>query len=78
MIACTPYSEKFAGVDIFSSLRMPSGSALLTILEPEGAGLAAAKLLSLRDKELTRRVERYQDEFKQKVREANRKLRRAN
>ncbi|MEN3045913.1 MAG: AIR carboxylase family protein [Candidatus Hydrothermales bacterium] len=42
-IAAPPYSDKFSGADIFSSLRMPSGVAPLTVLEPEGAALAYLK-----------------------------------
>lgn len=47
VIACPPYSDRFGGADIYSSLRMPSGVAPLTILDPGGAALAAAKILAL-------------------------------
>jgi 5-(carboxyamino)imidazole ribonucleotide mutase len=40
VIACPPYSEKYAGADLFSSLRMPSGVAPAVVLEPRGAALA--------------------------------------
>jgi len=49
VIACPPYSERFAGADIFSSLRMPSGVAPALVLEPEGAALLAAKILGRRE-----------------------------
>ena len=42
VIACPPYSERFSGADIFSSLRMPSGIAPAVVLEPGGAALLAA------------------------------------
>lgn len=45
VINCPPNSDKYAGMDILSSLRMPSGVAALTVLEPEQAALAAAKIL---------------------------------
>ena len=35
VIACPPYSEKFGGVDIYSSLRVPSGVGLVVTIEPE-------------------------------------------
>jgi 5-(carboxyamino)imidazole ribonucleotide mutase len=48
VIACPPYSETFAGADVFSSLRMPSGVAPAVVLEPEAAALLAAKILGRR------------------------------
>ena len=49
VIACPPYSDRFAGADLFSSLRMPSGIAPLVVLDPSGAALAAAKILGIAD-----------------------------
>jgi len=48
VIACPPYSDKFAGADVYSSLRMPSGVAPALVLEPEAAVLLAAKILGRR------------------------------
>jgi 5-(carboxyamino)imidazole ribonucleotide mutase len=59
VIACPPYSDRFGGMDILSSLRLPSGIASPTILEPDGAALLAAKMLALSDKTLERRVVEY-------------------
>lgn len=56
VIACPPYSERFGGADLFSSLRMPSGVAPAVVLEPAGAALLAAKILGLTDAELRGRV----------------------
>jgi 5-(carboxyamino)imidazole ribonucleotide mutase len=69
VIACPPYSEKFSGSDIFSSLRMPSAVAPLVILEPEGAALAAAKILGLRDGDIYQSVKTYQDEIRKRLEE---------
>ena len=60
VIACPPYSEKFAGADIYSSIRMPSGVCPLFVLEPEQAALAAAKILALSDKKIQDQVTKYQ------------------
>jgi len=49
VIVCPPYSDRFGGADLYSSLRMPSGVAPLVVLEPENAALAAAKILGLTD-----------------------------
>jgi len=67
VIACPPYSDKFAGVDVFSSLRMPSGVAPMVVLEPENCALAVAKIVALRDEEVRRRVEEYQRRKKEEV-----------
>ena len=74
VIACPPYSEKFSGVDIFSSLRMPSGSGVVTVIEPKMAGLAAIKMLGLEDKELAKKVEAYQEKLKEKVFKADKEI----
>ncbi len=76
VIACPPYSEKFAGIDIYSSLRMPSGVAPLVVLEPEAAALAAAKILALGDEGLSKKVTEYQHKKKEKVEAGDRALRR--
>jgi phosphoribosylaminoimidazole carboxylase PurE protein len=49
VIACPPYSGKFAGADIYSSLRAPSGVAPAVVLEPSNAALLAAKILGMTD-----------------------------
>jgi 5-(carboxyamino)imidazole ribonucleotide mutase len=59
VIACPPYSDRFGGMDILSSLRLPSGIASPTILEPEGAALLAAKMLALSDVRLRQRIQTY-------------------
>jgi phosphoribosylaminoimidazole carboxylase PurE protein len=61
VIACPPYSDRFAGMDLLSSLRLPSGIASPTILEPEGAALLAAKILALADAQLQQRVLNYKE-----------------
>jgi len=60
VIACPPYSEKFGGADIYSSLRVPSGIGSVVTIEPEGAAIAAAKIFAIGDQELVKRVREYQ------------------
>src|SRR3989337_248334 len=56
VIACPPYSEKFGGADIYSSLRVPSGVGSVVTVEPEGAAIAAAKILAVGDEKLEKYV----------------------
>ena len=71
VIACPPYSEKFGGADIYSSLRVPSGIGSLVTIEPEGAAVAVAKILAVEDKELEKRVKEYQWRKKKEIEKAN-------
>ncbi len=75
VIACPPYSDRFGGMDILSSLRMPSGLGALVVLEPEAAALAAAKILSLADTSLVERVKSYQEKNRLKIEEDDSGLR---
>lgn len=75
VIACPPYSEKFGGVDIYSSLRTPSGVAPLVVLNPENAALAAAKILGLENPALSEKVGKFQLEKKLEVKTADKKVR---
>ena len=60
VIACPPYSDKFSGADIYSSLRMPSAVAPMVVLEPANAALAAAKILGLTDERIQEKIKEYQ------------------
>jgi len=71
VIACPPYSEKYGGADIYSSLRVPSGIGSVVTIEPEGAAIAAAKILSLDDMALAENVKNYQSEKKKELEKAN-------
>lgn len=69
VINCPPKSDKFAGLDILSSLRMPTGVSCLTVLEPEQAALSAAKILGVADK-----VSHYQKQLKDKIIKSDKEL----
>jgi len=71
VIACPPYSDKFGGADIYSSLRVPSGIGSVVTIEPEGAAIAAAKILALEDAQLTVGVKAYQAGKREELDKAN-------
>jgi 5-(carboxyamino)imidazole ribonucleotide mutase len=71
VIACPPYSEKFGGVDVYSSLRVPSGVGSVVTIEPEAAAIAAAKIFAVEDKALAKRVSDYQQEKKRELEKAD-------
>jgi len=75
VIACPPYSEKFCGADIYSTLRVPSGIGSVVTIEPEGAAIAAAKIFAVEDKELETRVRGYQLSKKREVEKADESVR---
>ncbi len=74
VIACPPYSDKFGGTDVYSSLRMPSGVAPLTILSPENAALAAAKIIGLSKPGLQEKIIQFQDKKRKELEEADQNL----
>jgi 5-(carboxyamino)imidazole ribonucleotide mutase len=67
VIACPPYSDRFGGMDLLSSVRMPGGVAPLLVLEPESAALAAAKILAVGDAELSARITDWQRDLRAKA-----------
>src|SRR5437763_14705677 len=71
VIACPPYSDRFGGMDVLSSLRLPSGIASPTILEPEGAALLAAKLLAFADNTIWQRLEDYKQRLSAELTQAD-------
>jgi 5-(carboxyamino)imidazole ribonucleotide mutase len=71
VIACPPYSEKFGGADIYSSLRVPSGIGSVVTIETEGAAIAAAKILALDDAAVLASVRSYQDSKRKDLEKAN-------
>jgi 5-(carboxyamino)imidazole ribonucleotide mutase len=71
VIACPPYSEKFAGADLLSSLRLPSGIAPAVVLEPDAAALLAAKMLGLAEPSLRQKVKEEQQMHRQRLAEAD-------
>ncbi len=71
VIACPPYSEKFGGADIYSSLRVPSGIGSVVTIESEGAAIVVAKILALEDTAVAQSVKDYQASKKKELEKAN-------
>jgi len=71
VIACPPYGEKFSGVDILSSLSVPSGIGSVVTIEPEGAAIAVAKIFALEDSKMAESVKNYQATKKKELEKAN-------
>ena len=74
VIACPPYGDKFAGNDVYSSLRMPSGVAPMVVLEPDNAALAAAKIMGLSNEDVRKKVMAHQEAQRQKLENDNKEL----
>lgn len=76
VIACPPYSEKYSGVDIYSSLRVPSGIGSVVTIEPEGAAIAVAKIFALEDGAVAENVKNYKEAKKEELDKANESVKR--
>jgi len=75
VIACPPYSDKYGGADVYSSLRMPSGVAPAVVLEPAGAALLAAKMLGLSDRRIREAVQQLQVQNRRRLEDDDQELR---
>jgi 5-(carboxyamino)imidazole ribonucleotide mutase len=67
VIACPPTSTAFAGADIFSSLRMPSGISPALVLEPSNAAWLAARILALHDVDLQKKIHTVREQHIQQI-----------
>lgn len=74
VIACPPYSEKFSGADIFSSLSMPSYVAPMVVIDPENAALSAIKILAFEDKNLKEKLTHFKNEKMMQIQEEDEKI----
>jgi 5-(carboxyamino)imidazole ribonucleotide mutase len=77
VIACPPYGERFAGMDLLSSVRMPGGVAPMLVLEPEGAALAAAKILAVGDPALGERLAAWRHDVQEQAKADDRAAQRS-
>lgn len=67
VIACPPPSDALGGMDILSSLRMPSAIAPALVLDPVNAALLAAKILGLVNADVREKICSFQKEQVQKI-----------
>ena len=67
VIACPPQSDQFGGMDILSSLRMPSGVAPMTVLGASQGALAALKIMALGDEKISVEISRIQKENRDRI-----------
>jgi 5-(carboxyamino)imidazole ribonucleotide mutase len=67
VVACPPYSDKFAGTDIYSTLRVPSGIGSVVTIEPEGVAIATAKIFALEDTQIEQTIKQYQESKRAEV-----------
>jgi 5-(carboxyamino)imidazole ribonucleotide mutase/phosphoribosylaminoimidazole-succinocarboxamide synthase len=68
VVTCPPYSDRFAGADVFSSLRMPSNVAPALVLDPANAAFFCAKVLGLSDAQIRGKVAELQQASRDKLR----------
>ncbi|WP_456370416.1 5-(carboxyamino)imidazole ribonucleotide mutase [Geoglobus sp.] len=73
VIASPPVSEKFAGMDVLSSINMPSGVAPMLVLYAENAALAVAKIFAVKSEDVRRKVIEYQRVKKDEIYRADEK-----
>jgi 5-(carboxyamino)imidazole ribonucleotide mutase len=73
VIACPPLEK--LDLDVYSSLRMPSGVAPLVVLNPENAALAAAKILGLENPSIYEKISKFQLEKRKEVAKADDEVR---
>jgi len=76
VIAAPPDGDKTAlQMDIWSSVRSPSESPVVTVLGAGNAALAAVRVFSLTDGKLRKRLERYCEEVRKGIEEQDEKFR---
>jgi len=67
VINCPPPSDKYAGLDIISSFRMPSGVAPATVLEADQVALLTAKIFALQDNNLKEKIIIFHKNIKENI-----------
>jgi 5-(carboxyamino)imidazole ribonucleotide mutase len=75
VIACPPYSEKYGGASVFSTIYVPSRSCPMLVEDPANVGDAVAKIFALSDVELREQLAQQMNMTKQEIEEADAKIR---
>uniref|UniRef100_A0A7J2TM08 N5-carboxyaminoimidazole ribonucleotide mutase n=1 Tax=Archaeoglobus fulgidus TaxID=2234 RepID=A0A7J2TM08_ARCFL len=73
VIAAPPIKDNW--IDLYSSIRMPSGVAPMLVLEAENVALAAAKILAMLDEGVKNAVREYQRKKKDEIIKADEEVR---
>lgn len=71
VISCPPKGEL---VDLFSSIRMPSGMTASLIVEPKSAALFAVEIFAVSHPELRDKLKAYEDETRRALRQKDKEL----
>jgi len=71
VIACPPLKNTTEYIDLYSSIRMPSGVSPMVVLRPDNAALAAAKILAINDDALRNRIVSLQEKQRDVVINSN-------
>ncbi|MBE8540618.1 AIR carboxylase family protein [Geoglobus acetivorans] len=71
VIASPPVSDKFAGMDLLSSINMPSGVAPMLVIYAENTALAVAKIFALKSRKVAEKVKEYQRKKKEEIERAD-------
>lgn len=67
VIACPPFKDKHDYlINIHSTLQMPSDTPVLTVIDPQNAAYACARILALTNPKLRKKVEQYIKAVKKK------------
>lgn len=67
VIAAPPYDQRYPGMDVPSSLRVPSGIASSVAIEPEAAALHAVKIFALSNPGLRLALEDFQQRNRDRI-----------
>lgn len=69
VIACPPFADKDDYlVNIHSTLQMPSGTPVLTVIDPKNAAQCVARIFGLGYKDIQKKIQKGQREIKRKFR----------
>lgn len=74
VINCPPQSDKYGGLDILSSLRMPGGVAPATVLEADQAAILALKIFAINDGDSEEKVRSFQKKMVEKIKTDDKSL----
>lgn len=76
VISAPPLTSPYGWIDIFSSIRQPSGMGAFFVMEAKQTAIAAAKLFTNSNPEIKAKVAAYQEASREKNTTDNRKLQR--